>query len=126
MIIAERAHAHDFDAAIGFDWEVGLDFEDDLDTRGVLGIDADAIDAADFGSSGVADAGTGLDTAGEGHKCVVGVSGAAECAANGEDSADQDGGGNDNEKTDERLFTFRIHWFPSLLQRSSGATTILG
>src|SRR5260221_4857541 len=30
--------------------------------------------------------------------------------------------GHDYEKTDECLFAFRIHWFPSLPQRSSGAT----
>src|SRR6266849_8561673 len=126
VIVAERTHAHDFDAAIGSDGEIGLDFESDFDSRRILGIDTDAIHATDFGSSGVTDAGAGLDAASEGEKCVVRVGGAAKGAANGENGADQDSSGNDNEKTDERLFAFRIHWFPSLLQRSSGATTFLG
>src|SRR6266478_6074989 len=126
VIVAEWAHAHDFDAAIGFNGEIGLDFEGDFDAGGILRIDADTVHAPDFGSSGVADAGAGLNATSESDKCMVGVSGAAEGATDGENCADQDRGGNENEKTDERLFAFRIHNSLPLLQRSSGATTFLG
>src|SRR6266436_1388448 len=68
VIVAERAQAHDFDAAVGFNREIGLDFEGDFDTRGVLGIDADTVHAPDFGSSGVADARAGLNATSESDK----------------------------------------------------------
>jgi hypothetical protein len=109
VIVAQRAQAHDFDAAIGFNGEIGLDFEGDLNAGGILRVDTDVVHATDFGSSGVADAGTGLDTPSEGDRCMEGVSGAAKSAADGENGANQDGSGNDNEKTDERLFAFRTH-----------------
>src|SRR5258706_10205555 len=109
MIVAKRAHAHDFDVAVGFNGEIGLDFENDFDAGGILRIDADSVDAANFGTSGVADARTGLDTSGKGKKRVICVGGASESAANGENGADQDGGGNDDEQTDKCLFAFRIH-----------------
>src|SRR5258707_14363857 len=68
VIVTEWAHAHDFDAAIGFNGEIGLDFERDFDAGGILRIDADAIHATDFGPSGIADAGARLNTASEGDK----------------------------------------------------------
>src|SRR5882724_10920432 len=68
VIVAEGTHAHDLDAAIGFNREIGLDFEGDFDTRGILGIDADTVHAPDFGSSGVADAGAGLNATSESDK----------------------------------------------------------
>src|SRR5712675_2956928 len=68
VIVAERAHAHDFDAAIGFNREIGLDFEGDFDAGGILRIDTDAIHATDFRPSGVADAGAGLNATSESDK----------------------------------------------------------
>src|SRR5712672_2571270 len=80
VIVTEGAHAHDFDAAIGFDREIGLDFEGDFDAGWILLIDTDAIHATDFRPSGVADAGARLNTTGEGKKGVESVSGAAKSA----------------------------------------------
>ncbi len=88
MIVAERAQAHDFYVAVRFDGEIGLHFEGDVDTRGILRIDADAVNATDFGSSGVANAGTGLDAAGKREISMIGVRGTAEGAADGEYGAD--------------------------------------
>src|SRR6267154_3744539 len=68
VIVAERTHTHDLDAAIGFNREIGLDFEGDFDTRGVLRIDKDPVHATDFGPSGVADAGAGLNATSESDK----------------------------------------------------------
>src|SRR5882724_6212598 len=68
VIVAEGTHAHDFDAAIGFNGEIRLDFEGDFDARWILGINAYVVYAADFWSSGVTDAGARLDTTGEGDK----------------------------------------------------------
>src|SRR5882724_11250159 len=68
VIVAEGTHAHDFDAAIGFNGEIRLDFEGDFDAGGILRIDADPIHATDFGPSGIADAGARLNTTGEGDK----------------------------------------------------------
>src|SRR6266403_4668986 len=68
VIVTEGAHAHDFDAAIGFNGEIGLDLEGDFDARGILRIDADAIHATDFRPSGVADAGAGLNATSESDK----------------------------------------------------------
>ncbi len=109
MIVAERAQAHDLDATIGLDREVGFDSEADLDARGILRIKAHGVDAADLRSPRVAHAGPGLNATCEGEIGAIGVRRAADGAANGEDNADQQGGGDNNEKADESLFAFRFH-----------------
>jgi hypothetical protein len=127
VIVAERAQAHDFDVTVGFDGEIGLDPEGDLDAGGILRINADVVDAPDLGTSRVTNAGAGLDTSSEWEIGAISVRGSSEGAANGKNGTNQNSGGDDNEQTDKRLFAFRIHGFPSLLEQSSGATaTILG
>src|SRR5229473_6532026 len=53
MIVAEGTHAHDLDVTVGLDRQLGLHGEGDFDARGILGIDAEALNTSDLGTAGI-------------------------------------------------------------------------
>src|SRR6202790_5069939 len=112
MIVAEWTHAHDLDVTIGFDGQLGLDAEDDFDSLRILRIDAEALDTSDFGTTGIANLGAGLQAARERKKSMVGFRGAAKSAADAENRGEQNASGNQDKQSDEGLFTFTLHKGP--------------
>src|SRR5215475_13973803 len=109
MIIAERAHAHDPNSAVGLDWEIGFDAEGDFETGRILRIDAELLDAADLRSAGVSNRCTLLNAAREWHIRVKGFGRSGESAAKSEDGGDKESASDQDEQSHDGLLSFGFH-----------------
>src|SRR5262249_40178416 len=97
VIVAERAHAHDADFAVGLDREVGFNAEHNFETGRILRVDAQLLDPPDLGPTGVTDGGTRLNAAGEWHIRTEGFGRSGEGAAESEDGGDEESSSDQDE-----------------------------